>query len=158
MTGESRKLAIASAFGPIANARTSAPVPAQGSTTGEPGEAARLAAAAQVEYAARRRRDRLFNAHIFAEPAWDMLLDLYIQRHRARPVSVQSLCIAAAVPQTTALRWIGKLDARGLVDRRPCAHDMRVIHVTLSEIGLELMERYLQGQLGKRAVTPMSFS
>src|SRR3546814_1843272 len=42
-----------------------------------------------------------------SDPAWDMLLDLYLAAERnTRPVSISSLCIASAVPATTALRWI----------------------------------------------------
>lgn len=151
MTGPSRKLAIASslsqAMQPLPAGRPCELVQPESELDKDAG----LAAIAQAEYGARRRRDQLFNANIFAEPAWDMLLDLFVQRHQRRPVSVQSLCIAAAVPQTTALRWIGKLDRRGLVDRTPCTIDNRVIHVSLSDTGLALMEEYLRGQLGEDA-------
>lgn len=99
---------------------------------------------AQQEYASRRSRELCFAANIFAEPAWDMLLDLYVQRHRGRAVSIHSLCIAAAVPATTALRWIRKLDQCGLVARARSAHDNRVIHVALTANGLAAMERYLR--------------
>ncbi len=102
---------------------------------------------AQQEYASRRSRDRCFAANIFAEPAWDMLLDLYVQHHRGRPVSIHSLCIAAAVPATTALRWIGKLDDCGLVARERSARDHRVIHVALTDHGLAAMERYLSERI-----------
>ncbi|WP_168452210.1 winged helix DNA-binding protein [Sphingopyxis microcysteis] len=102
---------------------------------------------AQQEYASRRSREHCFAANIFAEPAWDMLLDLFVQHHRGRPVSIHSLCIAAAVPATTALRWIGKLDDCGLVARERSARDNRVIHVALTARGLAAMERYL----GERA-------
>ena len=37
-----------------------------------------LAAIAQSEFHNRRRRDSLIRYDLFAEPAWDMLLDLYI--------------------------------------------------------------------------------
>lgn len=109
-----------------------------------------LAAVARTQYAARRLRDTLFQMEIFAEPSWDMLLDLYIQRHRKRPVSTHSLCIAAAVPQTTALRWIAKLKSNGLINRHPCPHDNRVIHVSLSDKAVDLIERYLASQIDNR--------
>lgn len=114
-------------------------------------DTARLAAIARAEYASRRRRDKLFAADIFAEPAWDMLLDLYVQRFYARKVSINSLCIAAAVPPTTALRWIGKLEFSGLIDRRPSPNDARVVYVTLSARGLALMEHNLRDQLDEFA-------
>ena len=117
------------------------------SETGEANEASRLAALAREEYANRRRRNRLFGDGVFAEPAWDMLLDLYVQDHLGRAVSIQSLCVAAAVPPTTALRWIGRLVDRGLVLRTPSRHDNRVVHVGLTADGRAGMERYLRGRL-----------
>lgn len=61
---------------------------------------------------ARRLRSSFLPADLFADPAWDMLLDLLqaeIVQHR---VPVSSLCIAAAVPATTALRWIKSMTDR----------------------------------------------
>lgn len=116
-----------------------------------PGDTAKFAALAQREYANRRRRDTIFGDRIFAEPAWDMLLDLYVQRHLGRPVSIQSLCIAAAVPQTTALRWIARLVVTGLATRQPCREDQRVVHVALSPRGVAEMEDYLGHRLRQAA-------
>lgn len=52
----------------------------------------------------RRLRDRFFQHDLFAEPAWDILLDLKAASLEGQQVSVSSRCIAAAVPPTTALR------------------------------------------------------
>lgn len=118
---------------------------------GTPGnEASQLAAVALAEYTNRRRRDQYFQADMFAEPAWDMLLDLYVQHYRKRPVSVHSLCIAAAVPATTALRWITKLIDHDLVLRQPSSIDNRVIHVSLTQRGVDEMEEYLRERLQQR--------
>jgi hypothetical protein len=54
---------------------------------------------------ARRLRSRFFSEELFADPAWDMLLDLLQAEISHLRVPVSSLCIAAAVPATTALRW-----------------------------------------------------
>jgi hypothetical protein len=53
-----------------------------------------------------RLRSQHFVPALFADPAWDILLDLAAARIDGRMVAVSSLCIAAAVPATTALRWI----------------------------------------------------
>src|SRR5690606_396517 len=53
---------------------------------------------------ARRLRDQFFRGELFADPAFDTLLDLYAARLEGRRVAVSSLCIAASVPATTALR------------------------------------------------------
>jgi DNA-binding MarR family transcriptional regulator len=93
--------------------------------------------------AARRDRDRFFPADLFADPAWDMLLDLYAARIEHQPVSVSSLCIAAAVPATTALRWIGQLAAAGLIERTPHRSDKRKVMVSLTQGGIDAMRGYL---------------
>lgn len=93
----------------------------------------------------RRRRARadFFPADLFADPAWDILLDLAAARHEGMTVSISSLCIAAAVPTTTGLRWIKALTDAGLLERQPDPTDGRRSFVTLSEPTAELMERYL---------------
>lgn len=81
----------------------------------------------------RRDRERHFPAEIFADPAWDMLLDLIAARMEGTNVPVSSLCVAAAVPTTTALRWIRTLTEAGLLERRTDAVDARRSFVTLSD-------------------------
>jgi hypothetical protein len=90
----------------------------------------------------RRTRDQFFAPDLFADPAWDMLLDLYAARLERGRVSVSSLCIAAAVPATTALRWIKSLTTAGLFERREDPHDGRRIFVALSDDATDAMHRY----------------
>ncbi len=92
---------------------------------------------------ARRARERFFPADLFGEPAWDMLLDLALAAAEARDVAVSSLCIAAAVPTTTALRWIKNLCDAGLFERRDDPRDARRAFVSLSEGARQAMARYL---------------
>ncbi|MCW4462611.1 hypothetical protein OK349_12915 [Sphingomonas sp. BT-65] len=91
---------------------------------------------------ARRLRDQFFAAELFADPAWDMLLDLYAARLEGRRVSVSSLCIAAAVPPTTALRWIGTMHDAELFGRDPDPTDKRRAHITLTERAAAGMRGY----------------
>ncbi len=100
---------------------------------------------------ARRLRARFFDEELFADPAWDMLLDLLqaeIAQHR---VPVSSLCIAAAVPATTALRWIKSMTDAGLFKRRADPHDGRRVFVELAPTASDAMRRYF-GEVGKVAV------
>lgn len=92
---------------------------------------------------ARRLRDRFFGNGLFEDPAWDMLLDLFAARLEGGRVSVSSLCIAAAVAPTTALRWIGKLTALRLLVREPDASDRRRAFVALSDQATAAMHRYV---------------
>jgi hypothetical protein len=90
----------------------------------------------------RRLRDELFDPELFADPAWDMMLDLYAARLDRGRVSVSSLCIAAAVPATTALRWIKTLTDTGIFIRQADQHDGRRIFVALSDASTQGMHRY----------------
>ncbi len=92
---------------------------------------------------ARRMRADYFEGDLFADPAWDMLLDLYAAELEHRQISVSSLCIAAAVPPTTALRWIGTLNEAGLFDRKADPSDRRRAYIALSESARRGMERYI---------------
>lgn len=96
----------------------------------------------------RRSRDTIFGDGIFADPAWDMLLDLFVSAYDRRQVSVSSLCIAAAAPATTALRWITTLEQDGLVWKAPDPRDGRRIYVSLTEEGLQKITRVLKSWPG----------
>lgn len=93
---------------------------------------------------ARRRRDALFTSDLFADPAWDMLLELYALYLEQKRVSVSSLCIAAYVPATTALRWVAKLEEEKLAVRTEDRTDGRRTWIELSADGIERMERYFE--------------
>ena len=91
---------------------------------------------------ARRLRARYFDEELFADPAWDMLLDLLqaeIAQHR---VPVSSLCIAAAVPATTALRWIKTMTDAGLFKRRADPHDGRRVFIELAPKASQALRGY----------------
>lgn len=92
----------------------------------------------------RRMREQYFPADLFADPAWDMLLDLYAARLERQPVSVSSLCIAAAVPATTALRWIKTMTDAGLFVREADPHDGRRIFIGLAEAAFDALARYFE--------------
>jgi hypothetical protein len=91
----------------------------------------------------RRLRAQFFAQEMFADPAWDMLLDLFAAELEGRRVSVSSLCIAAAVPPTTALRWIGTLHDAGLFERHADPSDRRRAYIALSQKALEGMRSYV---------------
>ncbi len=93
---------------------------------------------------ARRLRDHFFKSDLFADPAWDMLLDLYAARLEERPVAVSSLCIAAAVPPTTALRWIKSLCDQGLFVRTADPEDGRRVFIKLADGAAAGLEKYLR--------------
>lgn len=102
-----------------------------------------LLAKAKHLYAERRRRERVFDADLFREPAWDMLLDLFINQREGVAVSVSSATIGAGVPTSTGLRLLGEMEARGFVRRVPDAYDRRRINVMLTDDAQARLEEYL---------------
>lgn len=88
---------------------------------------------AKKHYRIRREREKLFEKpDLFGEPAWDILVDLFIAAEEGKRISVSSLCIAAAAPPTTALRWISILENGGLIERTSDALDARRFYLALS--------------------------
>ena len=95
----------------------------------------------------RSQRVKFFPNELFADPAWDMLLDLYLSEIIQRRVSVSSLCIASNVPSTTALRWITSLECEGLAERTSDPIDKRRYFMSLTDKGRQAMDSYFSSLL-----------
>lgn len=91
---------------------------------------------------ARRLRNRYFGEELFADPAWDIMLDLLQAEIAQLRVPVSSLCIAAAVPATTALRWLKTMVQQGLLVRRADPCDGRRVFVELAPDTSRALRRY----------------
>lgn len=91
---------------------------------------------------ARRIRSDFLPGDLFADPAWDMLLDLLASQLERDQVSVSSLCIAAGVPPTTALRWLRTLTDKGLVIRHADPHDGRRVFISLAQDTADALLRW----------------
>jgi len=130
--------------GPAATPRSFSPLPE--------GEAPQVSAeTVRAVIRARRLRSRYFPDDLFADPAWDMLLDLLQAEIAQLRVPVSSLCIAAAVPATTALRWLKTMTDKGLFVRRADPHDGRRVFVELAPEASVAMRRYF-AEVGNVAV------
>lgn len=77
----------------------------------------------------RSRRDALFHKGDLADPAWDMLIALYLADDEAAHRSIISLCDASRLPQSTALRWVNRLCDAKLVYREPDPTDRRRVYL-----------------------------
>ena len=100
-------------------------------------------------YSERVYRSAQFDPSLFGEPAWDMLLDLFIQKVDGKRVSTGSLCLGANVPHSTGLRYIAHLEDSGLVFRSTPADDKRVMIVDYTEEGYSRMRQYLSLTLSR---------
>lgn len=104
-----------------------------------------LVAVARRVYQSRRKREMIFNGYqIFGEPAWDILLDIFISSNSDKRESVSSVCIASGVPPTTALRWLNELERHGMIEREPDEKDRRRSFISLSQKGCDLMMTYFE--------------
>lgn len=103
-------------------------------------------------YNERRLRDTVLDATLMGEAAWDLLLDLYASVHEERPITISSACIAAAVPPTTALRYIEALQARGLLITEKRSADRRLRLVRLTPLGESRMTDLLSRMCADRRI------
>jgi hypothetical protein len=138
--------------GPISGLRHApanpAAVPAADAAEADPAQDAILLRTAREIAAVRTKRSQHFRSELFAEPAWDMLLDLFIAHLEGRQVYVSSLCIAASVPATTALRYIQDLERHGEIVSTPDAEDGRRRWLWLSESAVAAMRAILTTRVG----------
>jgi hypothetical protein len=85
----------------------------------------------------------------FGDPAWDLLLRLYLAHLEERPMISTELCKEAALTETTGQRWIARLVEGGLLQQRTEAADRRARWVSLSPAGRTKMERYFEAIAGE---------
>lgn len=71
------------------------------------------------------RRQLMGSPELFGEPAWDMLLDLFVHECEGKLLAMSSLCISAGIPTSSAMKLIQKLCDAGLLERIPDQHDGR---------------------------------
>lgn len=101
---------------------------------------------AQKAHRRRMLRRQLVGAdELFGEPAWDMLIDLFIHEAEAKPVSTSSLCIASGLPMSSALRLLQRLCDTGLVTREADRHDGRRNFIRLAPDLGQRLKAYFEG-------------
>ena len=91
---------------------------------------------------ARRQRGQFFNMRLFSDPAWDMLLELYVAALTQRKLTVSRLSERSLTPLTTTLRWIAALEAEGIAKREVNPLDRRQIFIILTNRAVVLMDSY----------------
>jgi DNA-binding MarR family transcriptional regulator len=90
-----------------------------------------------------RRQAFTQGERLFADPAWEILLELYIRWSAGSPTSVSRACAAAKVPHSTSLRWLKILLDEGLIDRIDDPDDRRRSFVELTAEAREKIEAAL---------------
>jgi DNA-binding MarR family transcriptional regulator len=103
-----------------------------------------LVGRARSIFGGRQLRSSYFNRSIFGEPAWDVLLVLYIMDASDARQTIGKLADWISIPPTTVLRWVGYLEKERLVERVPHPTDRRVVFIRLVEKGRSALEDYLR--------------
>ncbi len=95
--------------------------------------------AARRAYDLAHRLNREVGSEVCGDPAWMMLLDLFMTSMAGKRLSVTSLCIGSRAPSSTALRYLMLLCKDGLAERIADQRDGRRSHVLLTAAGLRAM-------------------
>jgi hypothetical protein len=110
---------------------------------GQPDAPAAAVEEARRHYRLRRLRDQEFGHTLFGEPAWDLLLDLYIAAGDPRLVSPMNPSIPASITTQDNGRWLTLLEEHGLVERLHPDTELSRVIVTLSQSAFDQMTRLL---------------
>ena len=102
--------------------------PADQADAAEPDRSATVRCARQL-LGLRRLREEMLGGNLFADPAWDLLLHLYVESAAGKQVAISGLCSAAKVRPTTGLRWINLLVDAGLLEKSDDPEDARRVFV-----------------------------
>jgi len=109
----------------------------------DPHQRNELLSRAKTVLLTRRLRARHFNRVMFAEPAWDILLLLYLADFSEGRQTIGQLADLVGTPLTTALRWMGYLEKELLAERNDHPTDRRIVFIKLTDKGRNAMEAFL---------------
>lgn len=128
---------IAAEFGERADRYTAGSASGDGAHRRSPTDVARRLLAQRAA-----RLDH-FPAELFHEPAWDMLLALYVASEERQTMNVKTLVATTSAPVTTSQRWIDHLHKLKLIDRIVDPMDRRRVEISLSDAGHRAVIGYL---------------
>lgn len=97
----------------------------------------------------RNSRSEVFGEDLFGEPAWDMLLYLFVRAAEQKRSLKTSVTNASGSPHSTALRYLTLLESEGLIQIERTERDNRTQLVSLTPLGLLKMSACLARSLRK---------
>lgn len=98
---------------------------------------------ARRAFARRKHRRGLFGtSKLFNEPAWDILIDIFVHECEGKKVLISALCHASYAPASTALRRVNDLCEAGHVVRIDDPDDGRRHFVALRPATVDLLYDY----------------
>lgn len=115
----------------------------------EPTPGDELVSRARALLHVRRLRAEHFNRVMFAEPAWDILLLLYLADSLEGRQTIGHIAELVDTPLTTVLRWIAYLEKEHLVARKNHPTDRRIVFIELTDKGRDRLEAFLTAMAGQ---------
>lgn len=107
-----------------------------------------LVAMARSELKARQRQKEIFSeGEVFGEPAFEILLDVYIACAEDRPVTATQVCANAGVSATIGARHMAILERQGLISRHRCTSDFRCTYVRPTRLGTAKVNEFYLSRL-----------
>lgn len=97
-------------------------------------------------YRQRRARDALFAPELFGEPAWDLLLTLYIARCEGHCLSMPALSLSVNLPLADASEWVRTLEASRLIQKDSPTKVNEPARVCISDAGFHTITTVLLQQ------------
>lgn len=94
--------------------------------------------------AARMARDQLLGTSLFSDPAWDMLVEAFACQIEGVRLTISELCARCSAPETTALRWLKKLEEVSLMMRQSDPIDRRRTYLVLTADAIKGLDRYFE--------------
>lgn len=102
-----------------------------------------LLSKARLVLGARRIRSQYFHPDLFGEPAWEILLALYVAEESGPRFTTSRLAEWIGTPLTTVARWVKALEEQSLVGRADHPTDRRVVFIHLLDKGRKALDAYL---------------
>lgn len=88
------------------------------------------------------RRQLIGSEELFGEPAWEILLDVFVHEYEGKPLAITSTCATAGIPMSSGLRLIQKLCDADILRRIPDTFDGRRCFVRLQPAAYDRMRAY----------------
>jgi DNA-binding MarR family transcriptional regulator len=98
----------------------------------------------------RKRRAQIFSPGMFGEPAWELLLNLYVMDKHGPRLTIGRLIQLAGAAPSTSLRWLEYLVVQGLISREQHPTDARTAFVELTDKARDALGTYLSQTLTPR--------
>lgn len=92
------------------------------------------------------RRELIGSPKLFGEPAWEILIDLYIHSSQGKRIATSALCMGSSAPPTTALRRVNELCEAGIAVKIDDPDDGRRQFVELTPDTAKRLEAYFSGE------------